>query len=105
MVEPICVAAYCAVQAPVSQVFVLMRHAQVVVCEAACRCWGAHTLPVILKILYDLIHNLDVRVSLALRLSDLLRVAAALGDEVVAILPRHVSMAPVDVFPFSRLAW
>jgi hypothetical protein len=41
----------------------------------------------LLKLPYNLIHNLDIRMPLALRLADLLRVAAALGDEVVAACP------------------
>jgi hypothetical protein len=42
---------------------------------------------VLLKVLDDVVDNLYVRVPLALRLADLLRVAAALGDEVVAVYP------------------
>jgi hypothetical protein len=42
---------------------------------------------VVLKVFDDVVHDLDVRVPLALRLADLLRVAAALGDEVVPVTP------------------
>lgn len=45
----------------------------------------------ILKIIDNLIHKLNLRVSLALALANLLGVAAALGDEVVAIYPTTVS--------------
>lgn len=75
MVLPICVAAYCAVWAAQ-----LARCAGVVVCPA-------RTLPVLLEFLYDFVYDVYVGVALALRLADLLRVAAALGDEVVAVTP------------------
>jgi hypothetical protein len=41
----------------------------------------------ILPIGYDLIHNLYIRMSLPLRLANLFGVAAALGDEVLAVYP------------------
>jgi len=71
----------------VSNVFFSIPTAKAVVCDAVYRLAGARTLPVVLKILYDLVHDLDICVPLALRLSDLLRVAAALGDEVVTVYP------------------
>jgi hypothetical protein len=44
----------------------------------------SHTLSVFLKVGYDLIHDFDIGMSLALRLSNLFGITAPLGDEVVA---------------------
>ena len=57
------------------------------------------TLPVILEIMDNLVHNGYIRKSLPLALADLLRVAAALGNEVVAIYPTIVS--PIRAFSQS----
>jgi hypothetical protein len=44
----------------------------------------------------NFIHDLDIRMSLPLRLTDLFRVAAALGDEVLA-----VGFTPLSVYQTS----
>lgn len=80
-----------------------MPTSNVVVCDAVCALAGIRTLPVVLKVLYDFVHNLDVRMSLALRLSDLLRVAAALGDEVVTVYP-SMSVMPLLCLSNSSLS-
>jgi len=90
MVEPICVAAYCAVHPSANVRFLCAAPS-----ECACRgrvrhrCVrpGCHTLAVILPVSYDLVDNLDICISFPLRLANLLGVAAALGDEVLAVCP------------------
>ena len=50
---------------------------------------GILGLPVVFEVGNDLVYNLDGRVPFSLRVADLLRVAAALLDEVVTVAPPY----------------